>query len=96
MRATGIIRRVDDLGRVVIPKELRRTLGIREGDPLEIFALDTGGVGFFPYRTSLASEVKSLKNRLEEALDCSDVKIDKIGALLDEVFSMVNKAEEEM
>ena len=37
MQATGIIRRIDDLGRVVIPKEIRRTLQIREGDPLEIF-----------------------------------------------------------
>lgn len=37
MKATGIIRRIDDLGRVVIPKEIRRNLGIREGDPLEIF-----------------------------------------------------------
>ena len=37
MRPTGIIRRVDDLGRVVIPKEIRRTLGIREGEPLEIY-----------------------------------------------------------
>lgn len=37
MKATGIIRRIDDLGRVVIPKEIRRTLRIREGDPLEIF-----------------------------------------------------------
>ena len=37
MEATGIIRRVDDLGRVVIPKEIRRSLGIREDDPLEIF-----------------------------------------------------------
>jgi AbrB family looped-hinge helix DNA binding protein len=37
MRATGIVRRIDDLGRVVIPKELRRTMGIAEGDPLEIF-----------------------------------------------------------
>ena len=37
MKATGIIRRVDDLGRVVIPKEVRRTLKIKEGDPLEIF-----------------------------------------------------------
>ena len=37
MRATGIVRRIDDLGRVVVPKEIRRTLRIREGDPLEIF-----------------------------------------------------------
>ena len=37
MKATGIVRRIDDLGRVVIPKEIRRTLRIREGDPLEIF-----------------------------------------------------------
>jgi stage V sporulation protein T len=37
MHSTGIVRRVDDLGRVVIPKEIRRTLGIREGDPLEIY-----------------------------------------------------------
>lgn len=36
MKATGIVRRIDDLGRVVIPKEIRRTLRIREGDPLEI------------------------------------------------------------
>lgn len=37
MKATGIVRRVDELGRVVIPKELRRTLGIADGDPLEVF-----------------------------------------------------------
>ena len=37
MKNVGIIRRIDDLGRVVIPKEIRRTLGIREGDPLEIY-----------------------------------------------------------
>ena len=42
MKATGIVRRIDDLGRVVIPKEIRRTLRIREGDPLEIFT-DTDG-----------------------------------------------------
>lgn len=37
MKATGIVRRIDDLGRVVLPKELRRTMNIKEGDPLEIF-----------------------------------------------------------
>lgn len=37
MQATGIVRRIDDLGRVVIPREIRKKLGIKEGDPLEIF-----------------------------------------------------------
>ena len=50
MKATGIVRRVDDLGRVVIPKEIRRTLKIREGDPLEIF-LEKNCVCFKKYST---------------------------------------------
>ncbi|MCL6581848.1 MAG: stage V sporulation protein T [Firmicutes bacterium] len=44
MKATGIVRRIDDLGRVVIPKEIRRTMRIREGDPLEIFVDREGEV----------------------------------------------------
>ena len=49
MKATGIVRRIDDLGRVVIPKEIRRTMHIREGDPLEIFTDKEGGVIFKKY-----------------------------------------------
>lgn len=49
MKATGIVRRIDDLGRIVIPKEIRRTLRIREGDPLEIFTDSEGGVIFKKY-----------------------------------------------
>ena len=48
MKATGIIRRIDDLGRVVIPKEIRRSLKIREGEALEIYTID-GGVCFKKY-----------------------------------------------
>lgn len=44
MKSTGIVRRIDDLGRVVIPKEIRRTKGIAEGDPLEIFVSNEGVV----------------------------------------------------
>lgn len=44
MKATGIVRRIDDLGRVVVPKEIRRTLRIREGEPLEIFTNREGGI----------------------------------------------------
>ena len=49
MKATGIVRRIDDLGRVVIPKEIRRTQRIREGDPLEIFTTGDGEVVFKKY-----------------------------------------------
>ena len=50
MKATGIVRRVDDLGRVVIPKEIRRTLRIKEGDPLELFTTREGEVVFKKYQ----------------------------------------------
>ena len=49
MKATGIVRRLDDLGRVVIPKEIRRTMRIREGDPLEIYTDREGEVIFKKY-----------------------------------------------
>ena len=49
LKATGIVRRIDDLGRVVIPKEIRRTMRIREGDPLEIFTEKDGEVIFKKY-----------------------------------------------
>lgn len=49
MKATGIVRRIDDLGRIVIPKEIRRTMRIREGDPLEIFTSKEGEVIFKKY-----------------------------------------------
>lgn len=55
MKATGIVRRIDDLGRVVIPKEIRRTLRIREGDPSQITLTP-----FIKFKTA----VNSLKNRL--------------------------------
>lgn len=50
MKATGIVRRIDDLGRVVIPKEIRRQMRIREGDPLEIYTTNDGGVVFKRYQ----------------------------------------------
>jgi AbrB family looped-hinge helix DNA binding protein len=57
MRATGIIRRIDDLGRVVIPKKIRRSLLLKEGDALEIYVSDDG-VTFIPYRAERTLEVE--------------------------------------
>ena len=50
MKATGIVRRIDDLGRVVIPKELRRSLKLKDGDPLEIFIEDDNMICFKKYQ----------------------------------------------
>ncbi|WP_066185679.1 MULTISPECIES: stage V sporulation protein T [Gracilibacillus] len=66
MKATGIVRRIDDLGRVVIPKEIRRTLRIREGDPLEIFVDRDGEVILKKY--SPISELGDFAIEYAEAL----------------------------
>ncbi len=69
MKATGIVRRIDDLGRVVIPKEIRRTMRIREGDPLEIYTGPEGEVVFKKY---------SAMGELENAAEACEV-ISKLG-----------------
>ena len=66
MKATGIVRRVDDLGRIVIPKEIRRTLRIREGDPLEIYTEKDGGVIFRKY--SPMGELQEFATQMCEAI----------------------------
>lgn len=57
MKATGIVRRIDDLGRVVIPKEVRRNFGIREGDPLEIYTDRDGAIIFKKYAPNNTNDV---------------------------------------
>lgn len=66
MKATGVVRRIDDLGRIVIPKEIRRTMRIREGDPLEIFTDKDGGVVFKKY--SLMGGVADFAGQMCETL----------------------------
>ena len=66
MKATGIVRRIDDLGRVVIPKEIRRTMRIREGDPLEIYTSREGEVIFKKY--SLMGELDDFAAQFCETL----------------------------
>ena len=66
MKATGIVRRIDDLGRVVMPKEIRRTMRIREGDPLEIYTNNDGEVIFKKY--SPIGELSSFSAQYAETL----------------------------
>lgn len=66
MKATGIVRRMDDLGRVVIPKEIRRTMKIGEGTPLEIFIDKDGGIIFRKY--SPVGEMSESAQRMSECV----------------------------
>ena len=69
MKATGVVRRIDDLGRIVIPKEIRRTLRIKEGDPLEIFTEKDGDIILKKYSpigelTNFATEYVESLNKI--------------------------------
>lgn len=72
MKATGIVRRIDDLGRVVVPKEIRRTLRIREGDPLEIFTDKEGESILKKYSPigELSAFAKQYAESLSQMLGC--------------------------
>lgn len=71
MKATGIIRRIDDLGKVVIPKEIRRGCNIHEGDPLEIFTANIDGklvVCLGKYETNFIAPLTHLADTIENEM----------------------------
>ena len=75
MRSTGIIRRIDDLGRVVIPKEVRRFVGIREGDPFEIYVDKDRGIVCFQKvdtKTDVCTELRLIKEKYSDFLSVSE------------------------
>lgn len=97
MKATGIIRRVDDLGRVVIPKEIRKNLGIREGEPLEIYTDTIRGmpvVCFAKYQFNLSGSAKALQDLVENYLDYDHPHRQEILVRLAEVTSLLKAGEE--
>jgi transcriptional pleiotropic regulator of transition state genes len=65
MKTTGIVRRIDDLGRVVIPKEIHRTMGLQEGDALEMFIdNETGGLVLVPYFSEAPDKIRAIAESL--------------------------------
>lgn len=93
MKATGIVRRIDDLGRVVIPKEIRRTLRIREGDPLEIFTDREGEVILKKY--SPIGELSEFAKEYVESLHSSMEHVTCI-ADRDTIIAMAGAPKKEM
>lgn len=93
MRATGIVRRIDDLGRIVIPREIRRSLGIREGDALEIFVDGKDTLCLRKYTVDLRDEVEYLKGQIEIASKLSYGDQAKAMTLLNEVKKLIKDEE---
>ncbi len=93
MKATGIVRRIDDLGRVVIPKEIRRTMRIREGDPLEIFTDKDGELIFKKY-----SPIGELTDFAAQLCDSLRRTTDGIAAVCDRdaVIAVAGSAKKEL
>jgi AbrB family transcriptional regulator (stage V sporulation protein T) len=79
MKATGIVRRIDDLGRVVIPKEIRRNLRIREGEPLEIFVDREGEIILKKYSPigELSSLAREYADSIHETLNLTVMIMDR-------------------
>ena len=69
MKATGIVRRVDDLGRIVIPKEIRRTICIKEGDPIELYLDEEGGIVLKPYVSDVGRVLENAIDMVAKALE---------------------------
>lgn len=96
MKVTGIIRRIDDLGRVVIPKEIRRTLHLREGDPMEIFVDNVGSVTFTKYNTAttFTEYVDEMLKKLDDEFDlkCKPTVL----ALIKEIKNIISDEQSEM
>lgn len=94
MKATGIVRHIDDLGRVVIPRELRKKLGIKEGEPLEIYT-DTIGdmpaVCFAKYQVDLSDTTQTLQGLVKNYLDCDHPHKQAILMKLAEVDAMLKE-----
>ena len=92
MKSTGIIRRVDDLGRIVIPRELRRALDIREGDPMEFFSSTEGLIlrVYVPGRSRIELEhweLETVKEALKASLPGLDASMSRrVNQLLEEKF----------
>ena len=80
MKVTGIVRRIDDLGRIIIPKEIRRTLGVREGEPLEIYLDKTADghpmICLVKYSTTFENDLANLTAQIANGMDdCGEYEL---------------------
>ena len=86
---TGIVRRIDDLGRVAIPKEIRRSASIREGDALEISVDDKGNIYLHKYVVNLDDEIDCLKEEIKTSANLSYETQERVMVLLNQARKLV-------
>lgn len=90
MKTTGITRRIDDLGRVIIPRDIRRMMRLREGEPLEIFIEGNNTICFRKYGITLSNGISHLMNDVEDSVvDCE--KKAQIMMLLSEARRLIER-----
>ena len=94
MRATGIVRRVDDLGRIVIPKEIRRSVGIHEGEPMEIY-LENDAVIFRRYSYNLIKEVARVAELVDNHCNADTDTLKRLAGLFNEIDNILREDEED-
>lgn len=92
MKATGIVRRIDDLGRIVIPKEIRHTLNIKDGDPMELYTCEDGIV-FKKYKRDIAEDLLRLANDVDALDDFPEENKGTAQFLLTEIAKAARKLE---
>lgn len=93
MRATGIVRRVDCVGRIVIPKEIRKNMNIKEGDPMELF-LDGNSLIIQKYDLGLLDDIQEIKDKIDENVDDPTIQ-SVIREHLCAVEKLIKEAEQE-
>ena len=94
MKPTGAIRRIDDLGRIVIPRDIRRNIGLREGEAMEIFLEGRDTICSRKYKVKLSDTIDHLKEQIKKCGD--DLTYDtlmKIDTLLEEVQDLIKSEE---
>lgn len=95
MKAIGIVRRIDDLGRVVIPREIRRNMGIKEGDPLEIFIGENKTLCLRKYNFNFSEDLQQLRESIVNGFPYTNFCCKEIEEQFEILIGLVKKYESE-
>ena len=93
MKETGIVRRLDDFGRLVIPKEIRGIMGVQANDPFEIYLEDKDTVCFRRYKINLCDEIRRVQRQIDANSNLNQETQKRIASLLSEIQELIKDEE---